>query len=167
MAVAVRCYVGLGSNLRGPVEQVERALDAMARAPALRLLARSRLYRSRPMGPADQPDYINAVALFETALAPLDLLDELQAQEARQGRVRGKVRWGPRTLDLDLLLYGDRTIHSPRLCVPHPGMYERNFVLYPLYELSPDLMLPDKTRLSELLKVCRPEGLEPLERRGM
>lgn len=162
MRRSVRCYVALGSNLGGPIEQVERALKALARAPALTLVAHSRLYRSRPMGPAEQPDYINAVAMVETTLAPLELLDRLQAQERRQGRVRGDVRWGPRTLDLDLLLYGDDTIRSARLTVPHPGLRERNFVLYPLHELSPELVLPDRTRLSELLKACPAEGLEPV-----
>lgn len=162
MVPSTRCYIALGSNLERPIEQIEEALAAIARVPELTLLAYSRLYRSRPMGPADQPDYVNAVAMIETALTPLELLDELQAQEARQGRVRGEVRWGPRTLDLDLLLYGDHIIRTVRLTVPHPGMGERNFVLHPLHELSPDLVLPDGTRLSELVKACPADGLERL-----
>ncbi len=147
------CYIGLGSNLDAPQQQVVRALEELATVPETRLLAHSSLYRSAPMGPADQPDYINAVALLETTLEAHSLLDKLQALEQLHQRVRLE-RWGPRTLDLDLLLYGDEQIQSPRLSVPHPGMAERNFVLWPLNEISPELHLPDGRSLAALLTEC-------------
>ena len=154
-------YVGLGSNLAGPEAQVRRALEGLGRLPRTRLLAASRLYRSPPMGPADQPDYVNAVAAVETDLPPLELLDALQALETAQGRVRGE-RWGPRTLDLDLLLYGRLELDHPRLRLPHPGLYGRNFVLYPLAELAPDLEVPGAGPLAALLARCPRDGLRPL-----
>lgn len=160
--MAVRAYIGLGSNLAQPQRQVLLALRALAEIPRTHLVAASRLYRSVPLGPANQPDYINAVAALDTDLSPEQLLDALQAIEQAQGRVRGNVRWGPRTLDLDLLLYGDAVIGSTRLTVPHPGLAERSFVLYPLYELVPDLVLPDGRKLRDLLGVCPDTGLEPL-----
>ncbi len=163
MAIA---YVGLGSNLEGPREQLERALQALARLPHTTLLASSPLYRSTPMGPAEQPDYVNAVARLETDLAPLELLDALQATERQQGRVRGPERWGPRTLDLDLLLYDDRRLDSPRLTLPHPGLHQRAFVLYPLHDVAGDgLELPGLGPLGELLARCPPDGLQRLDPR--
>ncbi len=158
----MHAFIGLGSNLDEPEAQLQRALEALAELPASRLLGGSRLYRSAPMGPQDQPDYINAVALIDTALGPHALLDALQAIENAQGRVRTR-RWGERTLDLDLLLYADEVIADERLSVPHPGIAERNFVLYPLAELAPELILPDGRALTELLAACSDEGLEPLE----
>ncbi len=158
----VPAFIGLGSNLDGPVEQVRRALDALTSLGGSRLAAASRLYRSDPVGPPGQPDYINAVAKLETRLAPGRLLDELQRIERRQGRVRGE-RWGPRTLDLDLLLYGDLAIDEPRLRVPHPRLAERMFVLRPLAELlASDAELPGLGRLDELLAACADGGVEPL-----
>ena len=153
MPEAIRCYIGLGSNLDAPREQVSRALQELATLPQSRLLAHSSLYRSDPMGPPDQPDYINAVALLESTLDADSLLTQLQTLERLHQRVRAG-HWGPRTLDLDLLLYGDQKIRSERLSVPHPGMRERNFVLWPLAELSPGLQLPDGSRLAELLTEC-------------
>ncbi|MDR9439508.1 MAG: 2-amino-4-hydroxy-6-hydroxymethyldihydropteridine diphosphokinase [Halomonas sp.] len=136
-------WIGLGSNLDGPREHVERALSELERLPLTHRIAASRLYASSPVGPTDQPDYINAVAHLETRLSPLALLDQLQALEQRHGRVRGR-RWGPRTLDLDLLLFDEQRITLPRLTVPHPEMTRRAFVLVPLFELAPSLVLDDK-----------------------
>jgi 2-amino-4-hydroxy-6-hydroxymethyldihydropteridine diphosphokinase len=122
----------------------------------------SSFYRSRPMGPKDQPEYINAVASLETSLQAEALLDALQAIEQAQGRVRDK-RWGPRTLDLDILLYGDERISTDRLKIPHPGLSEREFVLYPLYELAPDLMISGLGSLASLYQHCDANGIERLE----
>ncbi|MFO7604106.1 MAG: 2-amino-4-hydroxy-6-hydroxymethyldihydropteridine diphosphokinase [Gammaproteobacteria bacterium] len=151
----VTAYIGLGSNLDHPQTQLRQAIDAIAVLPGCRRLALSSLYRSRPLGPQDQPDYINAVMAIETTLAPLALLDELQAIEQAQGRVRGAERWGPRTLDLDLLLYAAEEYDAPRLKIPHPGLHERSFVLYPLYEIAPALVIPGRGALVELLAHCR------------
>jgi len=160
----VTAYIGLGSNLQQPSEQVNQALQQLAKIPRTRLLTASPLYRSVPLGPADQPDYINAVAALATRLSPLALLDALQAIERQQGRVREGERWGPRTLDLDLLLYGDQQIHNDRLTVPHPGLGERNFVLYPLYDVAgEDLLIPGLDTLGHLLHACPKQGLELLE----
>ncbi len=161
---AVTVYIGLGSNLQQPSEQVNQALQQLAKIPRTRLITASPLYRSVPLGPADQPDYINAVAALATRLSPLALLDALQAIERQQGRVREGERWGPRTLDLDLLLYGDQQIHNDRLTVPHPGLGERNFVLYPLYDVAgEDLLIPGLDTLGHLLHACPKQGLELLE----
>lgn len=145
----IRCYIGLGSNLDDPVAQVGAALRALAALPQCRLVASSSLYRSAPVGPQDQPDFINAVALLETELAPEHLLDQLQAQEQQQGRVR-KRHWGERTLDLDLLLYGDRVLSTDRLVVPHKELPQRSFVVIPLLEITANLSLPDGTILANL-----------------
>lgn len=157
----VRAYIGLGSNLDDPVQQLHRALEGLTRLPQTQLVACSRFYRSTPLGPQDQPDYVNAVAALDTDLPPAALLDALQAIEVGQGRVRLR-RWGPRSLDLDILLYGVAVLATPRLTVPHPGLTERSFVLYPLAELDPDLVLPDGRRLAELLAQCDSAGLELL-----
>lgn len=157
---AQRAYIGLGSNLENPRVQVETALDELNQLPGTRLLAASSLYQSRPLGPP-QPDFINAVAELETTLSALALLDQLQALEQRHQRVR-RERWGPRTLDLDLLLYGDCGIDHPRLQVPHPELARRNFVLYPLAELAPELTLPTGTPLAALLAQVSRDGLRPL-----
>lgn len=159
----VECFIGLGSNLAEPRLQVRSAIQALSQIPDSRLLATSALYCSQPMGPAEQPDYINAVARLKTQLSAHALLDALQAIEQDHGRVRLGQRWGPRTLDLDLLLYADQQIHDDRLDVPHPGMGERNFVLYPLAELVPeDMLIPGLGRLISLLNACSAEGLEKI-----
>ncbi len=158
-------YVGLGSNLEGPREQLERAFDELERLPGTRLAGRSPLYRSPPMGPQDQPDYVNAVAVLETALAPHRLLAALQAIEAAHGRRRER-RWGPRTLDLDLLLYGDRVIDTPDLAVPHPGLAQRAFVLRPLLDVAPDLVVPGLGPVERLLAECGDGGLVRLPQRA-
>jgi 2-amino-4-hydroxy-6-hydroxymethyldihydropteridine diphosphokinase len=157
----VTAYVALGSNLAQPVTQVTTALDELARLPASTLGARSSIYRTPPLGPPGQPDYINAVACLSTALAPERLLDELQALEQAHGRVREGQRWGPRSLDLDLLLYGGETIDTPRLQVPHPHMAERAFVLVPLAEIaSGELTIPGYGTLAALLRNLSEEGIE-------
>ncbi|WP_192035889.1 2-amino-4-hydroxy-6-hydroxymethyldihydropteridine diphosphokinase [Halomonas sp. YLGW01] len=134
-------YIGLGSNLDDPRGHVERAIAELDGLPLTRLTATSRRYASRPVGPQDQPDFINAVARVETRLSPLALLDQLQALEQRHARVRRR-HWGPRTLDLDLLLYDDRRLEHPRLRLPHPELAARAFVVVPLHELAPRLELP-------------------------
>lgn len=159
-----RVYIGLGSNLAEPREQLRGALRALAAIPSSRLVAVSSLYASDPLGPPDQPRYNNAVAALDTSLAPLELLDALQAIELAQGRVRKTERWGPRTLDLDILLFGDRLIDEPRLTVPHYHLHARAFVLYPLAEIAPQkLQLADGRNLTELLAACPFEGLERLD----
>lgn len=154
----IRAYVGLGSNLAEPAAQVRQAIAALAALPQTTLAGSSPLYRTAPVGPQDQPDFINAVAALDTALAPLDLLDALQAVEQAAGRERLR-HWGERTLDLDLLLYGDAQIRHPRLTVPHPHMTERAFVLVPLAALAPDLQLPDGRAVTELLQQCNQDGV--------
>ncbi|WNN45158.1 MULTISPECIES: 2-amino-4-hydroxy-6-hydroxymethyldihydropteridine diphosphokinase [Winslowiella] len=138
-----RVYIALGSNLADPLHQVQNALDALAAIPESQLIATSSLYRTPPYGPADQPDYLNAVIALETTLAPEALLDHTQRIELEQGRVRKEQRWGPRTLDLDILLFGDLTIHSERLTVPHYDMKNRAFMLLPLAEIAAGLHFPD------------------------
>jgi len=162
MSVVVIAYIGLGSNLEQPLKQVQAALSELDDLPQTRLLQGSSLYRSKPMGPSDQPDYINAVAALETGLAADELLRELQGLEVLHQRVR-EARWGPRTLDLDLLLYGDESIKSEHLTVPHAGLAERDFVLRPLFEIAPDLILPDNRALVDLLQGCSSHGLQRLE----
>ncbi|SEO59799.1 2-amino-4-hydroxy-6-hydroxymethyldihydropteridine diphosphokinase [Aquisalimonas asiatica] len=157
----VTACIGLGSNLDGPAAQVRRAVDALAAHDGMQVTACSSLYASAPMGPQDQPDYINAVAVVETALTPSELLDALQAQEAAQARRRDR-RWGPRTLDLDLLTYGDATISTERLQVPHPGLHLRAFVLYPLAELDPARRVPGLGPVQELLAACSDDGIRRL-----
>jgi len=160
--MTTRAYIGLGSNLGDPAAQVRRALDALVSLPDSRLQSHSSLYRSAPLGPADQPDYVNAVAALDTDLDPHTLLHALQAIEAAQGRVRGDQRWGPRTLDLDLLLYGDAVINDAELAVPHPGLPARAFVLYPLMEIAPGLTVPGLGSLQELVARCPRDGLARL-----
>lgn len=155
-------YIGLGANLDEPVTQLRTALRELAQLPASRLVAVSPLYRNPPMGPQDQPDYVNAVAALETELAPEALLDALQDIENRQGRVRMQ-RWGARTLDLDILLYGSAQIQTPRLTVPHPGVKERAFVVQPLADIAPDLHFPDGTSLSSCLAKLDRDRLVPVD----
>ena len=160
----MRAYVGMGSNLAEPAAQLERAFEALETLPRSRLAARSSLWANPPMGPADQPDYVNAVAALDTALSPHDLLDGLQAIEKAQGRDRQGERWGPRTLDLDLLLLGERRIDDERLTVPHPGIAERAFVLLPLAEIAPaELPVPGHGPLRDLLAACDTSALRRLE----
>lgn len=152
-------YIALGSNLDEPREQVERGLQALTNLPQTRFRARSGWYQSKAVGPGEQGDYVNGVALVETALEPDELIVHLHRIEAAQGRER-RVRWAARTLDLDILLYGERVIATDRLHIPHPRLSERNFVLYPLADISPDLILPDGTSLATLLRRCPADGLK-------
>ncbi|OHV11244.1 2-amino-4-hydroxy-6-hydroxymethyldihydropteridine diphosphokinase [Kushneria phosphatilytica] len=154
-------FVGLGSNLDQPKVHIRQALAELATLPLVREFRASSLYSSRPVGPADQPDFINAVASFETDLSPLALLDQLQALEQRHRRVRQR-HWGPRTLDLDLLLYHQHAIAHPRLTVPHPYLRERGFVLLPLAELAPSLELADGTSITALAAAHRHGDPRPL-----
>lgn len=155
-------YIGLGSNLAEPGQQLKSALQDLIARPEIEHLVASPLYRSDPMGPADQPDYINAVARLETTLSPDALLSLLQQIELAHGRVRDGERWGPRTLDLDLLLYDELIQNEPHLTIPHPGLHERSFVLYPLFDVAPDLILPIHGSLVKLLEQCPATGLEKL-----
>lgn len=154
----VLAYIALGSNLANPEAQLKTALEALASLPRSRLQVCSSLYRSVPMGPTDQPDYVNAVAALSTELEPEFLLDRLQDIEGAQGRIRAE-RWGPRTLDLDIVLYGDAIVVSERLKIPHPGIAQRNFVLYPLAEINRHLDIPGLGPVSELLEQCSDAGL--------
>jgi 2-amino-4-hydroxy-6-hydroxymethyldihydropteridine diphosphokinase len=159
---SVTAFVGLGSNLEDPPEQLNRAIFELAELPDTRLRVCSAFFWSAPMGPVEQPEYLNAVARLETRLSAGRLLQELQRIEAAHGRKR-EVRWGPRTLDLDLLLYGDQRVDTPELQLPHPGIEQRNFVLYPLLELAPELVIPGQGKLLELIQECPPDGLRAYE----
>ena len=159
-------YIGLGSNLCDPVQQVRAALEDLSGLTETRLLACSFLYRTSPMGPGDQPDYVNAVAHLETGLGARDLLVALQGIERRHGRVRDGTRWGPRTLDLDILLFGGAVVDEPGLRLPHPEIGRRAFVLIPLADLAPpELEIPGQGRLADLLARCDGEGVVRLAER--
>lgn len=169
-------YIGLGSNLSDPIAQVKTAMTALKKLRQSKFVCASSLYRSAPMIPGgrpgapekppaksmEQPDYINAVVCIDSLLQPDELLDALQQIESSQGRVRSEERWGPRTLDLDILLIADQIITSPRLEVPHKGLHERSFVLYPLQEIAPDLVVPGRGHIAELTAKCHKAGLEPV-----
>lgn len=155
-------YIGLGSNLENPRQQVEQALRELAQIPETNLVTTSPWYQSRAVGPGEQEDYINGVAQLDTALEPHALLDQLQAIENAHERVR-EIRWGPRTLDLDLLLFGSETIDTERLQVPHPYLTQRNFVLYPLADIAPQLILPCGDTLESLMANCSSDGLHQLK----
>ena len=157
----MQVYIGLGSNLDNPIQHVKDALAELDQIQGCSLLQASSLYCSAPVGPQDQPDFINAVAELETQLAPEALLDQLQALEQAHQRVRER-HWGPRTLDLDILLYGTQLINTERLNVPHPFMHERSFVLWPLAEIASNLQLPDGQSLEQLCSQCPMGSLEKL-----
>ena len=161
-----RAYIGLGSNLDDPPRQLRQALQGLSRLPAVRLVASSPFYCSAAVGgPPDQPDYLNAVAALDTALTPTQLLSELQALEGSQGRVR-TVRWGPRTLDLDLLLYDQQVSQDPQLTLPHPRLHQRPFVLGPLHDIAPYLVIPGHGAVDQLWATCSKQGLIRLEHTG-
>jgi 2-amino-4-hydroxy-6-hydroxymethyldihydropteridine diphosphokinase len=143
-------YVGIGSNLGMPTRHVEQAIELLAEIPRSRLVSRSSLYRSAPFGGIEQPDFVNAAAAMLTALDARELLDGLLELEKRQGRERGGTRWGPRVLDLDLLVYGNVVLVEPGLTIPHPGIGERNFVLLPLQEIAPELVIPGLGRVASI-----------------
>ncbi|MES9880057.1 MAG: 2-amino-4-hydroxy-6-hydroxymethyldihydropteridine diphosphokinase [Sedimenticola sp.] len=155
MKPAVTAYIGLGSNLDNPEIQINTALDELDAIPSSHSVTHSSLYSSRPMGPAEQPDYINAVAALETYLEPFPLLRALQAIEQVHKRKRGE-RWGPRTLDLDLLLYGELILDETDLKIPHPGIAMRAFVIYPLLEIAPSLKLPGLGSIEQIAAAGSP-----------
>ncbi len=160
--MTVRAYIGIGSNLNAPVAQVKEAFEELAVLPDTLLAARSSLYSSKPMGPQDQPDYVNAVAALDTLLSAPELLRALQHIETLLGRERGGEQWGPRILDLDLLLYGRKVIDSAGLKVPHPGLHERDFVIIPLSEVAGNLNIPGKGMLSILIRNVENHSLKKL-----
>jgi 2-amino-4-hydroxy-6-hydroxymethyldihydropteridine diphosphokinase len=147
--VSETAYLGLGSNLGERLDTLQQAVDLLAREPGVRPIACSRIWETDPVGGPPQPDYLNAVLLVDTDLTPFELLDASQHVERALGREREE-RWGPRTIDIDLLLFGDQQLDVPLLTVPHPRMSSRAFVLLPLLELDPDARLPDGTRLVDI-----------------
>jgi 2-amino-4-hydroxy-6-hydroxymethyldihydropteridine diphosphokinase len=155
-------YIAIGSNLSDPAQQVLAAFDRISELPDTRLIVRSGLYRSAPLGPQDQPEFMNACVGLLTQLEPEVLLDSLQAIERAMGKVPPPVRWGPRLIDLDLILYSDEHRAGPGLKLPHPRMHERNFVLYPLAEIAPSLALPGKGRIADLAERLGRRGLVAL-----
>lgn len=166
-AVAVErwqpAYIALGSNLDEPREQVARGFEHLATLPKTQLIARSPLYRSVPLGPVEQGDFVNAVAAVLTQLEPLELLRALKQLESKLGREQPVVRWGPRLIDLDLVVYADRRIESPELTIPHSGITQRNFVLYPLRDLAPDLAVPGHGVVRTLASLVSSAGLRRLD----
>jgi 2-amino-4-hydroxy-6-hydroxymethyldihydropteridine diphosphokinase len=157
----IKVYIGLGSNIGDPQSQLKKAIIAMEMVPSTSVVKTSSFYRSKPVGPQDQPDYINAVVELDTGLSASVLLDYLQAIENEQGRER-KVKWGARTLDLDILLFGDEIITDDRLQVPHAEMKNRGFVLLPLNEIFPDCMIPGVGSVSSLLQQDNADDLVKL-----
>jgi len=153
-------YIGLGSNLSDPLQQIKLAVEAISTIKSSKLNKVSSLYFSRPMGPQDQPDYMNAVVEITTLLSPLAFLDELQAIENNAGRVRKENRWGARILDLDIILFDDEIINNERLTVPHYGLELREFVLLPLAEISPELTLPNGKSVLALSQNIEINGLK-------
>ncbi|HEY4367357.1 MAG TPA: 2-amino-4-hydroxy-6-hydroxymethyldihydropteridine diphosphokinase [Steroidobacteraceae bacterium] len=159
---SVPAYIAIGSNLDTPAQQVGTALERVALIEGCRLVSRSRLYRSAPLGPQDQPQFVNAAAGLLCRISARDLLTALQGIEKSMGREVPAVRWGPRRIDLDLLVYGAERIDEPDLVVPHPGVPVRNFVLYPLLDIAPDLPVPGHGRVRDLARRAGAAGLVPL-----
>ncbi len=156
----IRVYIALGSNLAEPLAQISNALQALRCLHDTHLVTCSSFYRTRPLGSQDQDDYLNAVAALDTLLSPEQLLDQLQAIEHQQGRVRNKhQRFAPRTLDLDIMLYGNEVICTERLTIPHYGLKEREFMLWPLAEIAPHFIFPDRELLTERLKQVSKNGM--------
>jgi len=153
-------YIGLGSNLENPEHQIKNAIKAIKAIESTVMLSISSLYYSRPMGPQDQPDYMNAVAELSTSLAPIALLDALQKIENDAGRIRKDNQWGPRILDLDILLFDNKIINTERLIVPHYGLTKREFVLLPLHEIAPNLRLPSGESVEKLSESIPSNGLK-------
>lgn len=160
--MTIRAYIGLGSNLEDPVAQIKEALEELDAIPDSVLVTKSSLYSSKPMGPADQPDYVNAVAELNTLLSPGELLEALIGIEDKQGRQREGEKWGPRIIDLDLLLYGKKKIKTDALVVPHPGLHERDFVMFPLAEIAGNINIPGKGLMSKHYAVCEKHDLKKL-----
>lgn len=160
--MTVRAYIGLGSNLDNPVAQVLEAVAELEMIPDTILVARSTLYSGHPMGPEGQPDYVNAVVSLDTLLSADDLHRALVSIEDLQGRTRDGEKWGPRIIDLDLLLYGNSIIDTATLTVPHPGMHERDFVIVPLEEIAGNVKIPGRGFLYSLINKCKSHSLKKL-----
>lgn len=158
--MTIRAYIGIGSNLDDPVAQVKEAIEELDMLPDTILAERSSLYSSKPMGPQDQPDYVNAVVGLDTLLSPEDLFARMVKIEDLAGRVRDTEKWGPRVLDLDLLLYGKNKIDTAELTVPHPGLHERDFVIIPLAEIAGNLNIPGHGLLSTLINQVENHSLK-------
>jgi 2-amino-4-hydroxy-6-hydroxymethyldihydropteridine diphosphokinase len=158
MSEWVPAYIGVGSNLGDSAMRVRAAFESLGAIGNTRLLARSRLYRTRPFGPVQQGDFINAAAGLLTQLSALQMFEAIRAIETAAGRVRSE-RWGPRTLDLDLLVFGDQRVATAELAVPHPGIAERGFVLAPLADIAPTLQVPGLGRVEELLRRLPDDGI--------
>nr|WP_314523224.1 2-amino-4-hydroxy-6-hydroxymethyldihydropteridine diphosphokinase [uncultured Lelliottia sp.] len=150
-------YIAIGSNLASPLEQVNAAVQALGEIPQSHLVQVSAFYRTPPLGPQDQPDYLNAAVVLETSLDAETLLDNTQRIELQQGRQRKAERWGPRTLDLDIMLFGDEVINTERLTVPHYDMKNRGFMLWPLWEVAPELTFPNGESLQAILQQLNAE----------
>ena len=163
MSTSAQVYIGLGSNQGHAIDNVCRAIGEFKASNSIQLVHCSSLYRSAPVGYLDQPDFVNAVCQARTSLPVDELLKELQQLELKAGRRRDGVRWGPRVLDLDLLLYDNVTLESATLVVPHPRMHERAFVLYPLQEISPGLQIPGHGPVGELAAACADQDCDRLE----
>ena len=157
----IKVYIGLGSNLDDPQAQLKKAIIAFEKIPSSSVVKTSSFYKCKPVGPQDQPDYINAVVELDTGLPAPVLLVYLQGIENEHGRVRGQ-KWGARTLDLDILLFGDEIIHDDRLTVPHKEMHKRGFVLFPLDEIAPDCVIPDLGTVHSLLQQVNTDDMAKL-----
>lgn len=154
-----QAFIGLGSNLDHPQQQLQNAVAKLSALPDIQDITLSPIYASQPVGPQDQPDYLNAVLTCKTSLSPQELLKQLQDIESQQGRVRS-IRWGARTLDLDILLYDDLCLTQPDLVIPHPEMARRAFVLYPLADIAPAELTIGARSLSQLLAACPADGIQ-------
>lgn len=158
-----KCYIGIGANLNNPLLTVKKAIAELGEIPQTSLISVSQIYQSKPMGPEDQPDYVNAAALVSTHLTPHELFKYTCDIELLHGRVRNGAHWGPRTLDLDILLYDNLTITDETLTVPHYGMKEREFVIYPLLDIDPSLVLPCGTQVNSLTQAVPLNGMTAIE----
>lgn len=155
-----RVWIALGSNINNPIYQVRTAIKALALIPDTCLISCSSYYKTSPLlDPQDQPDFLNAAVALDTKLTPINMLDHIQAIEIQQGRIRTDYRFGPRNIDLDILLFGQQTISSSRLTVPHYAIHERAFMLYPLVEIAPNLCLPNGKRLTTILDNLPRKGI--------
>jgi 2-amino-4-hydroxy-6-hydroxymethyldihydropteridine diphosphokinase len=160
--MTIRVYIGIGSNLDNPVAQVLEAVEELEMIPDTILAERSTLYSGKPMGPEDQPDYVNAVVAMDTLLSADELHKALISIEDLQGRSRDGDKWGPRIIDLDLLMYGSHVIDTATLTVPHPGMHERDFVIIPLEEVAGNIKIPGRGHLYSLINKCKSHSLKKL-----
>jgi len=160
--MSILTYIGLGANLNDPTQTIQKAIEDIKSIPQTQFVSQSPLYSSAPMGPADQPDYVNAVVLVKTSLSAHELFQHTCNIELQHGRTRNGEHWGPRTLDLDILLYGERLIDDEQLTVPHYGLKEREFVIYPMLDISPELTLPCGTQLQTLTESVPLNGMSPI-----